>query len=123
MRILSLGLTLLLAACASQGDKATIDWQHYAQADTLDIFSPSFSHFEVVNPDQVVLWQSPNRAVLVTVIGACFFNDSSPVLRFTSGMSQVRRDHDAILYDNQRCPISRIQPLDIRKMKKDGVLK
>ncbi|EKE68504.1 DUF6491 family protein [Gallaecimonas xiamenensis] len=122
LRSLSLAALLALAGCASQSSEP-LPWQQYTQGRPLELFNPRFMSFDIVNHSQVVLWQSPNRAVLMSVLGSCFFDPSQPVLKFTSGQASVRAHRDAVLYGGQRCPIQQIQDLDIRRMRQDGLLK
>lgn len=117
-------IALLLGGCASTGKTAKpIPWNRYTMGPQLDVYNPRFHNFQIINPNQVVLWQSPNTAYLMTVSGNCFFDNSLPMLRFSSGWASVQARHDVVLYNGQRCLINQIQLLNIRKMKADGLLK
>ncbi|WP_115719649.1 DUF6491 family protein [Gallaecimonas mangrovi] len=115
---------LLLGACASHPEQKKVPWENYAAKKSVDVFNPDFSNFRIISNNQVVIWESPRNAYLVSVLGPCFFDDTAPVLGFTTKMGDmVSAATDSILYLHQRCPIQRIQKLDLKKLKTDGYLK
>ncbi|WP_417362064.1 DUF6491 family protein [Gallaecimonas pentaromativorans] len=118
-------LPLLLSACAShpQAKAKPIPWNQYVTRQAVDVMNPDFSNFRIVGTDQVVLWDSPREAYLVTTAGGCFFDNSNPVLGFTNRDQMFNPLTDTIIYDHQRCPVVKIDQLNTERLKADGVFK
>ncbi len=77
----------------------------------------SMYKWQLVGPDKVVVWTTPNDAYLLTVETPCTQLQWSSNLAVTSQASHtVTRRMDAVLADDDRCRIAEIRPVDYRRM-------
>ncbi|MCK9538630.1 DUF6491 family protein [Dokdonella sp.] len=132
MKILSLlVLTLLLSACvpamtesavrpaAHSQANASVDYREYTTSPVMAADFSNIQDWSSPDPEHVVLWSTPNRAYLVSLMGACLQLQDAPTIGISGGAggSFVRAGRDAILVQGERCPIRRIDRLDTRRLK------
>lgn len=80
----------------------------------------SMYKWQLVGPDQVVVWTTIDDAYLLTVETPCTQLQWTHDLAVTSQASHtVMRRMDAVIAGNDRCRILQIQPIDYRRMEKD----
>lgn len=102
------------------------------QAGNLERFTPylqepveqfkfwSMYKWQLVRPDEVVVWTTPNDAYLLTVETPCTQLQWTRRLGVTSQASHtVMRRMDAVIADGDRSRIVEIRPVDYRRMQSD----
>ncbi|MET0231766.1 MAG: DUF6491 family protein [Rhodanobacteraceae bacterium] len=119
-------LASLLGACAAPathdahaGTKAppkqratTDDYLRYVEAAVPSFGSRNPTDWTAPDPNHVVVWVSPVEAYLLTLFGACFGLETSQSILVGNG---------AVSVGPERCPVSRVERLDARAMRADGV--
>lgn len=80
----------------------------------------SMYKWQLVGPDKVVVWTTPEDAYLLTVETPCTQLQWTDALAVTSQASHtVMRRMDAVIADHDRCRIVQIQPVDYRRMERE----
>jgi hypothetical protein len=74
--------------------------------------------WQPISRTQLVLWTTINEAYLLTVTGNCPQLPFARTVGVTSTTSQVTT-LDSVIVRGDRCPITQIQPIDVRRMKAD----
>ena len=118
-----LAVAALASACASNSglsqsqDKLT-QYGPYV-GEPVSSFTAFRQHsWEAISRTQLVLWTSINDAFLLTVANNCpnmMFTNAVSVSSTGSSISK----HDAVIVKGDRCPITEIQPIDVRRMRDD----
>jgi hypothetical protein len=90
----------------------TDDYLRYVQGTAPSFGSKNATDWTAPDPNHVVLWVSQNEAYLLTLVGACFGLEASQSILVGDG---------AVMVGPERCPISKAERLDARRMKADGV--
>jgi len=90
----------------------TDDYLRYVQGNVPSFGSKNVTDWNAPDPSHVVVWVSPAEAYLLTLFGACFGLESSQTILLSPG---------AVMVGPERCPISKAERLDARRMKADGV--
>lgn len=129
MRIVLTAVTLavaLVASTASADTRATQQknlerFEKYA-GDPIDEFDFwSLYKWQLVGPEQVVVWSSINDAYLISVAKPCAGLEFASGIGVTSKQRRiVSRKFDYVTYGNGRCQIMEIRPIDYKQMLKDG---
>jgi len=119
-------LVSVLAACATPAahdahadakappkQRATTDdYLRYVQGNAPSFGSKNVTDWTAPDPNHVVVRVSPIEAYLLTLFGACFGLETSQTILLGDG---------AVRVGPERCPISKVERLDARAMKADGV--
>ena len=119
-------LVSMLAACASpavhdanaQGKAppkqraTTDDYLRYVEGTAPSFGSKNATDWSAPDPNHVVVWVSPVEAYLLTLFGACFGLETAQSILLGEG---------AVRVGAERCAISKVERLDARAMKADGV--
>jgi hypothetical protein len=116
-----------VAACATtgggefertKGDRLLEKYEPYL-GEPINSFT-AFRHdsWQPISRNQLVLWTSINEAYLLTVAGNCMNLPFANTVGVTSTTSTISR-LDAVLVRGDRCPITQIQPIDVKRMKAD----
>ena len=119
-------LVSMLAACASPATHdanaaakappkqraTTDDYLRYVQATVPSFGSKNATDWNAPDPNHVVVWISPAEAYLLTLFGACFGLETSQSILLGDG---------AVMVGPERCAISKVERLDARRMRADGV--
>jgi uncharacterized protein DUF6491 len=126
-RTLLIGLlAAVLAACAAPVARdanaqakapphqraTTDDYLRYVKGTAPSFGSKNVTDWNAPDPNHVVVWVSPVEAYLLTLSGACFGLETSQTILLGDG---------AVRVGPERCPISKVERLDARAMKADGV--
>jgi len=74
--------------------------------------------WQPISRTQLVLWTTINEAYLLTVTGNCTQLPFAQTVGVTSTTSQITT-LDSVIVRGDRCPITQIQPIDVRRMKAD----
>jgi hypothetical protein len=90
----------------------TDDYLRYVQGTTPSFGSKNVTDWNAPDPNHVVVWVSPAEAYLLTLIGACFGLETSQTILLSPGV---------VMVGPERCPISKAERLDTRRMRADGV--
>jgi len=74
--------------------------------------------WQPISRTQLVLWTTINDAYLLTVTDTCPYLPFAQAVGVTSTTSQIST-LDYVLVRGDRCPITEIRPIDVRRMKTD----
>lgn len=122
--LLALALVAAVASgCASgmsrsSGDRVLERYEPYIGEPIRGFTAFRMQSWQPVSRTQLILWTSINNAYLLTVTNNCpelMFTDSVQVTSTASGISTL----DQVRVGSDRCPIEKIQPIDIRQWRKD----
>jgi hypothetical protein len=122
--MLALALVAVVASgCASglsrsSGDRVLERYEPYIGEPIRGFTAFRMQSWQPVSRNQLILWTSINDAYLLTITNNCpdlMFTDT---VRVTSTASQIST-LDQVRVRNDRCPIQKIQPIDIRRWRKD----
>ncbi len=117
-------LGLLLAACASappseRRAQRLAEFQRYAGAPVDAIRSFRLDRWELVGPNEVVLWTRVSEAYLVTVQKHCPDLEWTQRIGVTSSVNTVYARFDSIVFSRIPCRIVEIRPVDYKRMRAD----
>jgi hypothetical protein len=122
--LLALALTAAVAGgCTSglsrsSGDRVLERYESYIGEPIRGFTAFRMQSWQPVSRTQLILWTSTNDAYLLTVSNNCpelMFTDSVQVTSTASGISTL----DQVRVGGDRCPIQKIQPIDIRAWRVD----
>jgi hypothetical protein len=122
--LLALALTAAVASgCTSglsrsSGDRVLERYESYIGEPIRGFTAFRMQSWQPVSRTQLILWTSTNDAYLLTVSNNCpelMFTDSVQVTSTASGISTL----DQVRVGGDRCPIQKIQPIDIRAWRVD----
>jgi hypothetical protein len=122
--MLALALVAVVASgCASglsrsSGDRVLERYEPYIGEPIRGFTAFRMQSWQPVSRNQLILWTSINDAYLITITNNCpdlMFTDT---VRVTSTASQIST-LDQVRVRGDRCPIQKIQPIDIRQWRKD----
>ena len=74
--------------------------------------------WQPISRTQLVLWTTINDAYLLTITNHCPNLPFAQTVGVTSTTSQITT-LDSVLVRGDRCPITQIQPIDVRRMRAD----
>ncbi len=114
---------VLAGGCAStpqrsQGERILAKYEGYIGAPIRGFTAFRQQSWQPVSRTQLILWTSINDAYLLTVTNGCpdmMFTDAISVTSTASEISTFEFVH----VRGDRCPITQIQPIDIRQMRAD----
>jgi hypothetical protein len=125
--VLSVAALAILGGCATESTANKNDtdmsaYEQYAGAPVRDFHSYRLDSWEAVGRNKLVVWTGVSEAYLLTVWDTC------PNLQFANrvGVSSTMNSVstlDKVLVGHDRCPISEIRPIDIKRMKADRAAK
>jgi hypothetical protein len=122
------GLAVLLAgvvmvpAIAQQTSSERTDlarYQKYAGAPVDNVRYFQINGFEYLAPDKVAIWFGVNKLYLLTVQLPCNNLAFANGIGLTAKNNMLYKNFDAVVFDHQRCKITKIEPVDELKMKQD----
>jgi hypothetical protein len=122
--LLALALVAAVASgCASglsrsSGDRVLERYESYIGEPIRGFTAFRMQSWQPVSRTQLILWTSINDAYLLTISNNCpelMFTDSVQVTSTASGVSTL----DQVRVGGDRCPIQKIQPIDIRQWRQD----
>jgi hypothetical protein len=122
--LLALALTAAVASgCTSglsrsSGDRVLERYESYIGEPIRGFTAFRMQSWQPVSRTQLILWTSINDAYLLTISNNCpelMFTDSVQVTSTASGVSTL----DQVRVGGDRCPIQKIQPIDIRQWRQD----
>jgi hypothetical protein len=126
--LVSAMLVFLLGACASPGprerDALRLDQFMEAAGAPVDSFQFVRMHrWQGLGPEAVAVWTRLNQVYLIRVEQPCFGLEFARSIALTSSVARVSRRFDAVLFEDQRCRIEEIRPVDndrLRVMQRAG---
>jgi hypothetical protein len=116
---------VLIAACASVGPserraERLAEFLRYAGEPVPEIRSFRMDRWELVGPNEVVLWTRVSEAYLVTVQEHCpDLEWAQRIAITTSAVNSVMARFDSIVFSRIPCRIVEIRPIDYRRMRAD----
>lgn len=130
MRMMRILLALALSAVCFSGlvhadtaayqAKQLAKYERYAGPPIDEFTMTSLYQWQVVGPQNVVAWPTINKAYLLTVEKPCTRLQWTNALGISQEMSmKVTQKFDFVTFDHQRCPISKIQPIDYKALRSD----
>ena len=122
------GLAMLLAgsavvpAIAQQTDSEHADlarYQKYAEAPVDHVRYFQINGFQYLAPDQVAIWFGVNKLYLLTVETPCTNLAFANGIGLTAKNQMLYRNFDFVTFDDQRCKVLKITPVNELKLKQD----
>lgn len=118
---------LLTAACpfpawAQQTSSEAQDlarYQRYAEAPVDHVRYFQINGFQYLAPDTVAIWFGVNKLYLLTVETPCTNLAFANGIGLTSKGNTLYRNFDFVTFDNQRCKVLKITPVNELKLKQD----
>ena len=115
---------LVLGACAADGrgprqrELARLERFERFAGPPVDSFRFwQMDRWESLGPDSVAIWTRPNEAWLLTVRQPCHGLEFAMAIGLSSTVNRVSRLHDEVRFEQQRCRIEQIRPIDVRAMR------
>lgn len=116
---------MMAAACAtgsglerSKGDQILERYDGYIGEPIRGFTAFRQQSWQPVSRNQLILWTSINDAYLLTIAGSCpdlMFTNAVSVSSTASEISTLEQ----VIVRGDRCPIQKIQPIDVRQWRKD----
>ncbi|HXQ30727.1 MAG TPA: DUF6491 family protein [Steroidobacteraceae bacterium] len=117
-------LALLVAGCAGgtlrrEANERLEDYLSYAgpPVDSFRFFR--LYGWQAVGPTRLVIWSTAFDAYLVTVQEPCPRLEFVQRIGVTSTIETVSTLESIVLRDHERCPITQIRPIDLKRMNAD----
>ena len=118
-----LATAALASACASnsglsRSEEKLTQYEPYVGEPVSSFVAFRPQSWEPISRTQLVLWTGMNDAYLLTVANNCpsmMFANTVSVTSTTSSISTL----DHVIVKGDRCPITEIQPIDVRRMRDD----
>jgi hypothetical protein len=118
-----LAVLLLAVAGGAEADTRETQQQHldqytpYLEAPVEQFRFHDLDRWQLVGPEKVVVWTTVKDAYLITVDQPCARLEYARSIGLTSQQSRtVSARFDFVTFDQQRCQIVRIQPIDLARM-------
>ena len=115
-------VVLFAAACAGglrrNADDDAVAYLDYAGKPVRGFTSFRLQSWQPLSRDRLVLWTGVNEAYLVTVWRSCPDLQFAHSIHVSSTGSQITT-FDHVNVGRDRCQISEIRPIDVRRMKAD----
>jgi Family of unknown function (DUF6491) len=102
----------------TQGEQLFDKYEPYLGEPVKSFTALQKDSWQPISRTQLVLWTTINDAYLLTVTGNCSQLPFAQAVGVTSTTSQIST-LDSVLVRGDRCPITQIQPIDVRRMKAD----
>lgn len=102
----------------TKSDRILEMYQPYLEEPVKSFTALQTDSWQPISRTQLVLWTTFNDAYLLTVTGNCSELPFARTVGVTSTTSQIST-FDSVLVHGDRCPITQIQPIDIKRMKAD----
>ncbi len=121
IRHLILSVAVLLAACSTgltKRDAQPLRYEDYAGSPIQSFRLVNLDSWEPVARNQLVLWNGPGEAYLVTVWKTCNSLLFANVVNVTSTSREVST-LEKVRVDRMDCPIESIRPVDVKAMRED----
>lgn len=114
----------LLAACASNPPserraQRLAEFLRYAGEPVDEVRTFELNRFEVVGPNELVVWTRVSEAYLLTVQQHCPDLVWAQTIGITTTLNTVQRKFDSVLTGRIPCRIVAIRPIDYRRMRAD----
>jgi hypothetical protein len=78
-----------------------------------------FDSWEPLSNDQLVVYTTPTEAYLLKVWGPCRDLPFATTMGLSSTGRTVYSGLDSVVVRGQRCPISEVRPVDVKKMREE----
>lgn len=121
-RFILLAVVLVaLAGCATGGStrgpaqreaEQLERYREFAGAPVKDFHFWQLVRWEVLGQYDLVVWTNPREAYLLHVARPCSGLDFAQTIALTSTQQRVFARFDSVLFENQRCRIAEIRPVD-----------
>jgi hypothetical protein len=102
----------------SQGDKTLARYEPYIGEPIRGFTAFRQESWQPVSRNQLILWTTNNDAYLLTITNNCPDLKFANAVRVTSTVSEIST-FESVIVRGDRCPIQKIQPIDIRAWRKD----
>lgn len=122
-RVAALLLVLtVLSACAANSPREREaqrleQVERHAGPEVDDFRFWQMQRWERLGPQHLIVWTRINEAWLLRVQKPCSGFEFAHTIALTSTLNRVHRRFDALLFEQQRCRIEQIRPVDGRALK------
>jgi hypothetical protein len=128
LALASITLVSVLGACASPGprerDAMRLDQFMEAAGPPVESFQFVRMHrWQGLGRDAVAVWTRLNQIYLIRVEQPCLGLEFARSIGLSSSVGRVSRRFDAVSFENQRCRIEEIRPVDydqLRRLQRAG---
>ncbi len=115
--------TALAAGCASSGgltksEEILTRYEPYVGEPVKSFTAFRPQSWQPISRTQLILWTGVNEAYLLTVANGCQDLQFKDAVRVTSTGNSIST-FEKVIVGRDRCPITEIQPIDVRRMKAD----
>ena len=118
-RIAFVALLISLTACAAPGEgpssreAAKLElYRQFAGEPVRDFHFWRLDRWDVLGTHDIAVWTNTTDAYLVHVAKPCFGLDFASTIALTSTQQRVYARFDSVLFEQQRCRIAEIRPVD-----------
>ncbi|HJP98663.1 MAG TPA: DUF6491 family protein [Rhodanobacteraceae bacterium] len=94
-------------------------YQHYTEAPIDHVHYYQINGFQYLSPDTVGVWFGVNQLYLLTVQTPCNNLGFANGIALTAKNDTLYRNFDFVTFDQQRCKILKITPVNELQMKRD----
>ena len=122
MKLPAIAICALLAGCATGAPRSAPppdEYLPYAGAPVDEFHFFRLYDWQRAGSNRVVLWTDPGQAYLVTVMAPCMELDFTEYLGVGSTLQTVSRFESLFPGHHDRCPITEIRPLDVKRLNAD----
>lgn len=102
----------------SKGDQKLARYEGYIGAPIRGFTAMRQQSWQSVSRTQFILWTSTRDAHLITIAGSCPDLMFANAIHVTSTVNEIST-FEWVHVGRDRCPIEKIQPIDIRQMRAD----
>ena len=106
------------AGAQTKGDQLLAKYEPYLGEPVKSFTALQKDSWQPISRTQLVLWTTINDAYMLTVTNNCPDLPFAQTIGVTSTTSPIST-LDSVIVRGDRCPITQIQPIDVRRMKAD----
>lgn len=121
-----LGLVATLGACTSAGDlrdrqnAELARFEKHAGAPVNEIHTfTGVDEWQSLAPTKLAIWTSVNRVYLLTLRSPCSGLEFQQKIGVSSNANTISRRFDRVEFENQKCYIEEIRPVDYKAMRRE----
>lgn len=116
--LLPLLVLLALPTFAASRAERLASFEQFAEPAVASFRYWQLTGFETLSNDTIALWTGVNKVYLIKVLPPCPQFDFATAISVTHTQTNiVSRRFDAVLFDQQRCMIDSIRPVDYKAMR------
>ena len=115
--LLASGCATSLPGPAERDARRLAQFERHAGAPVDEFHFWQMDRWESLGRDAIAVWTNPNEAYLLRVRPPCTGLDFADGVGVTSTGRRVNRRFDYVTFEQQRCQIAEIRPVDVKGLK------